>query len=338
PFRYINEENLKRLAYLLRKEPPKTIALVIGYLKPELVREILSILPPELQTQVAVNMATIRQMTEAQVRTIDREIKEKIDFLVGGLDGLLKVLDDADIETRNNIMDYLEQEKPELYEMVKKSILSFDDIPSFPDQALQMILREIKTESLAKALRDASQDVINKIFSNMSSGASALLKEEMEYGRPLSPEQIEEERKKILDLIKNLEKEGKIVVREREKNTMLQGEEEIAEPGSEGLGGTGTAGSGTAVPQSSQELFQYYQAGVQFFEAGDTDQALNYFNYCVQADPGMWQAHQYLGILYYNAGQYDQARESLEAAARINPREPSIQEWLDSLKAATGGS
>lgn len=330
PFRYIDEGNLKRLVYLLRKEPPKIIALVLSYIKPELVREVLNILPPELQAQVAVNMATIRQMTEAEVTKIDKEIKEKIDYLVGGLDNLLQVLDEVDIDTKNNIMEYLEQEKPELYEMVKKATLSFDDIPNFPDQALQTILRELKTESFARAMRNAPQEVFNKIFNNMSSGASALLKEEMEYGRPLTQEQIEDERKKVLDIIKTLERDGKIVIREREKHTMLQGEEEIQSSDWEGIADSAVGPSRV----SSQELYEYFQAGVSMHEEGRYDDALAYFNYCIQADPSMWQAHQYRGITQYSLGRPDDALASLQKALQINPQDPGIREWIESLKQA----
>jgi flagellar motor switch protein FliG len=331
PFRYVTEENLKRLVYLLRKEPPKTIALVISYLKQELVKEILCMIPPELQTQVAVSMATIRQMTKNQVMQIDTEIKEKIDFLVGGLDSLLKVLDDVDMETKNNIMNYLEQEKPELHEMVKKSILSFEDIPVFPDPALQIIVRELKTESLARALRNAPQDIIQKFVSNMSSGAAALLKEEMEYGRPLTPEQIDDERKKILDTIKILERDNKIVVREHDKHTLLQGEEEIAESDWEGIAGSALSAH-AAAGSPTQNVYDYYQAGVQMFEAGNTNEALSYFVYCVQADPSLWQAYQYLGTIYYQTNQLQESLRAFENAIRLNPGNTDIQAWIDNLR------
>lgn len=334
PFRYINQENLKRLVYLLRKEPPKIIALVVSYLKTELVKEIISILPPELQTQVAVNMATIRQMTEAQVMAVDQEIKEKIDFLVGGLDSLLKVLDEIDVETKNNILEYLEQEKPELYDMVRKSILVFDDIPQFPDQSLQIILRELKTDTLAQAMRDAPQEVIDKIFRNMSSGAAALLKEEMEYGRLLTPEQIEEERKKILDTIKILERDGKIVIREREKNTVLQGEEEIDSADWEGIAGSAMQASAEHSAGASNELYDYYQGGVSLYEAGRYDEALTYFNYCVQADPAMWQAHQYIGIVHHQLGRNNAALQAFQAALQINPRDQGLRDWVENIQAA----
>jgi hypothetical protein len=70
PFAYIDEKNLKRLIYLVRKEPPDVIALVASYLKPELVREVLVNLPAELQAKVAMHMAMVKQMTEEEVRSI----------------------------------------------------------------------------------------------------------------------------------------------------------------------------------------------------------------------------------------------------------------------------
>ena len=59
----------------------------------------------------------------------------------------------------------------------------------------------------------------------MSAGAAALLKESMDYGRPLTPEQIEEERKNLIDLVTKLDKEGKITVRKKVKGGILDGEE-----------------------------------------------------------------------------------------------------------------
>ena len=43
-------------------------------------------------------------------------------------------------------------------------------------------------------MRGASIEYMNKFFTNMSAGAAALLKESMDYGRPLTADQVEEER------------------------------------------------------------------------------------------------------------------------------------------------
>ncbi len=87
PFVYINEENLRQLVYLflLRREEPWVIAVVLSYLKPEFARQVLSMLPLELQSKVAIEALTVKQITREQVRAIDAEVKENVDFVVGGV-------------------------------------------------------------------------------------------------------------------------------------------------------------------------------------------------------------------------------------------------------------
>src|SRR5215470_4393807 len=157
--------------------------------------------------------------------SIDEYVKKKIDFVLGGIENLIKILNEADKATRENILDYLRNEKPQLYERVREEVILFEDILKFPDSAVQGIVREIGTEQLSRALRGAAPEYMNKFFNNMSAGAAALLKESMDYGRPLTPDQIEEERKNLMDLITKLEREGKITIRKKRKAGILEGEE-----------------------------------------------------------------------------------------------------------------
>lgn len=323
PFEYINDENLKRMVYLIRREPAQTIALVVSYLKPEYVREVLNALEPELQAQVALEMATIRSMTEDDVKKIDDYIKEKIEFLIGGLYHLLEVLDQVDPVTQNNILDYLSHEKPELYEKVRKSIIMFEDIPSFPDPAMQTIIRDLKTPELAKALREAPQEIMNKFFSNMSANAVAILKEEMEYGRPLTADEIGNERKNIINLIKQMEKDGKVFIREKPKGDVLEGVEDTAVEG-----GVETADSGT--------FNEYFNAGVQFYEEQKFEDAVAYFEYCTQLNAHQPAVYQYLGNIYYSLGRTQEAIAAYERVLELNPDDTELAAWLTEQKNAIG--
>ena len=215
PFSYINETNLKRLAnlFLLRREEPWLIAVVLSYLKPDFARQVLSGLPVGLQTKVALEALKVRQVTREQVQAIDAEVKENIDFVVGGVERLIHLIEESDPATRNNILESLQNEKPVVYEYVRKAILLFDDIAGFPDREMQTVVRELKTETMSRALQGASPEVVNKFFANMSAGAGSLLKESMEYTKGVTPAQTEEQRGKIMDKVKAMEKEGKITVR-----------------------------------------------------------------------------------------------------------------------------
>lgn len=350
PFSYINEENLKRLVYmfLLRRDEPWVIALVLSYLKPEFARQVLSMLPLELQSKVAVETMTIRQLTKEQVKAIDTDVKENVDFVVGGVEKLTRMLEDADPNTKQNILEYLKTQKPAIYEKVKKAILLFEDIAHFPDRDMQSIVRALSTEDIGRALQKAAPEISEKFFLNMSKGGTALLKETMEYSRDLTDTQVEEARTKILDTIKTLEKEAKIVVREQisEEATIDEVElagglerkrrEDVAEKATQGLSSTpAQAPASSEQGQAEGQFQQYLDAGISLYNEGRYEESISYLQYAAQGDPTLWQAYQYLGGACYALGRTPEAFEYYEKYAS-GSRDPAVREWVDNLKQQTG--
>lgn len=350
PFSYITEENAKRLAYLfiLRKEEPWVIAVVASYLKPELARTMLTSLPVELQAKVAIEALTLRQVTREQVIAIDADVKENVDFVVGGMERLTSMLDEADTATRNNILTYLKNEKPLIYEAVRRNILTFEDIANFPDREMQVVVRELKTEAMAKALQGCSPEIVNKFFANMSAGAASLLKESMEYSSGLTPGQIEEERVKILEVVKALEKEGKITVRQKgetggydlvegmqeELGAMERRQQRFAKSYAKSASAQPSAAPAPAVDPAQAQ--QYFDAGVQYYNAGQAEASVQYFEAALQLNPSLWEAHQYVGGILYQQGRAAEAMAHYERMVAINP-DPQLKQWLESLKTEAGG-
>ncbi len=346
PFSYINEENMKRLIYLflLNKEEPWVIAVVASYLRPDFARLLLTSLPIELQSKVALEALMVRQMTREQVVAINNDIRDKVNFVVGGIERLVGMLDEADSATRNNILNYLKNDKPAVYERVRKYILIFEDVVNFPDREMQTVVRELKTESMARALQNAPPDIVNKFFSNMSAGAGALLREAMEYTRGLTPAQIDEERAKVLDLVKVLEKEGKIAVREKPQEGMgldnLQfelGSRQRREQRVSAESARGSAGTPAPVPAATDpaEARRYYDAGAAAYAAGQMAECVSYLEYALTQDPGLLEARQYLGNALYQLGRTNDALGHFEALLRERP-DPQLQAWVDGLKTQVG--
>jgi tetratricopeptide (TPR) repeat protein len=357
PFTYITEENFKRLAnlFLVRQDEAWLVAVVLSYLKPDIGRATLTALPIEMQAKIAIEALKIRQVTREQLMAIDADIKESVDFVVGGMERLTQLLDEADTLTRANILQYLKNEKPEVYQRVRKFILTFEDAVTFPDRDMQTIVRELKTEAMAKALQGAAPDVVNKFLSNMSTGAASLLKESIEYAAGLTPSQVEEERSKIMDVIKVLEKEGKINVRQSRGDAFSGFHEEVASEREEKyaprtraaeqavaqlLSGTnaGPAGSGAppaAAPSpaaAAPQAQQYVAAGVQCHDAGQFPQAVQYLEYALSLDGSLWQARQYLGNCYVQLGRANEAIAQFEAVLSVNP-DDGLRQWVDGMKA-----
>ncbi|OGR60037.1 MAG: hypothetical protein A2X36_08755 [Elusimicrobia bacterium GWA2_69_24] len=336
PFSYINEENIKRLQnlFLLRREEPWLIAVVLSYLKPDFARQVLSGLPVGLQTKVALEALKVRQVTREQIMAIDAEVKENIDFVVGGVERLIHLIEESDPATRNNILESLQNEKPVVYEYVRKSILLFDDIAGFPDREMQTVVRELKTETMSRALQGASPEVVNKFYKNMSAGAASLLKESMEYQKELTAAQVEEERTKIVDQIKVLEKQGKITLRKGDEKDTFQ--EVLATD--EG-GARKSASSDPPAPAAEparpepnpEEGRRCFDAGVEQHTAGNMDEAVRFFRQAIEYDPELWDAYQYLGQGLYQTGRTAEAVMYYERYLEHHP-DPDLQSWVDGFK------
>jgi tetratricopeptide (TPR) repeat protein len=367
PFTYITEENFKRLAnlFLVRQDEPWLVTVVLSYLKPEIARATLTLLPVELQAKIAIEALKIRQVTREQLMAIDADVKESVDFVVGGMERLTQMLDEADTLTRANILEYLKNEKPDVYQRVRKFILTFEDAVTFPDRDMQTIVRELKTESMAKALQGAAPDVVNKFLSNMSAGAASLLKESIEYATGLTPVQIEEERSKIMDVVKVLEKEGKVNVRQSRGDAFSGFHEEVAndrlekyaprtraaEQAVATLLGSGGGATGAPVaaaaqpampalpapaqavsPAQAEAAKPYVQAGIQYHDAGRFQEAAQYLEYALSQDGTQWQGRQYLANCYVQLGRAAEAIAQFEQVLMVNP-DPGLRQWVDGMKA-----
>lgn len=65
----------------------------------------------------------------------------------------------------------------------------------------------------------------------------------------------------------------------------------------------------------------------------DFAQAFESWSTVLELVPGHAGAHQGLGFLYFRAGEFDEALEQLQEAARLSPDDPGIQRGIETVKA-----
>ncbi len=344
PFTYLSEENLKRLIYLflMRKEDPWVIAIVLSYMKPDLGRQALAMLPVEMQSKVALEALTVRQATREQIDAIDKDIRENVDFVMGGIDRMIKMLEEADPAIKKNILEYLKTQKPDIYEKIKKAILTFDDLPGYSDKDLQAIIRNVGNEDIARALSKADPAIVEKLFSNMSKGAANAIKEIMEYSSGISATQIDEAQAKILDAVKKLEAEGKITPRQGssqevyiiEGGEMSSGDARRRKYESMSGGPKPELPAGPTQEQIAQAA-QYQAAGIEMYNQGKAQESLQYLEYASSVNPGDAQTWQYLGAAYYSLQRVEEAVAAYEKYAALSG-DPAASEWLAGFKQSVG--
>jgi flagellar motor switch protein FliG len=89
---------------------------------------------------------------------------------------------------------------------------TFEDILKIDDNGIQMIMKEINQEDLLIALKTATDDLKEKLFTNMSERAALMLKEDLESLGPTKISEVEKAQQKIIAVCKKLEEDGKLII------------------------------------------------------------------------------------------------------------------------------
>ena len=219
PFSIARKADASQLLNVISYEHPQTIALILCYLQPERAAQVLSELSEETQSEVAFRIATMSSTSPMVIKEIEKVLESKLSSVVrndmtiiGGVDTLVGILNQADRTTEKNITESLEREDAELADKVKSSMFVFEDIITLDDISIQRILREVDAKDLALALKGCSEDVANSIYKNQSKRAAAALKEDMEFLGPVRLMDVEKSQQKIVAVIRRLDDAGEIIV------------------------------------------------------------------------------------------------------------------------------
>jgi flagellar motor switch protein FliG len=130
----------------------------------------------------------------------------------GGVKGLADILNSADRATERNVIETLAQKDGQLAEEIRMLLFVFEDIVKIDDRGVQLVLKDVDQKDLALALRGVSEEVKQKIVTNMSQRGAEMLIEEMEYQPPQRRSVIEEAQGRIVASIRRLEDAGAIVI------------------------------------------------------------------------------------------------------------------------------
>ena len=97
-------------------------------------------------------------------------------------------------------------------EEVKRRMFVFDNITTLDDRSLQRVLREVDFKDLGLALKNASEEVKERIHANMSTRAVEMLEEDIAAHGPVRLKHVEEAQGRIVNVIRRLEEAEEIII------------------------------------------------------------------------------------------------------------------------------
>ena len=219
PFTFLQKAESENLLTFIQDEHPQTIALIVSHLPHHKASEILVGLPQEKQIEVVQRVASMEQTNPLVIQEVESGLESRLSNMlmhsvdrVGGTSTVAEILNLCDRQTERSIMEGMESDHPDLAEEVRRLMFVFEDILLVDDKGIQSVLKEVDNDELCLALKTASEELQQKIFTNMSSRAAEVIQEDMEFMGPVRLSDVEAAQQRIVDIVRRLEDAGDIVI------------------------------------------------------------------------------------------------------------------------------
>ena len=207
------------IADLIKDEHPQIVATILVHLEYDLAGNVLKCFTDRLRNDVLLRIATLdgvqpqalHELNEALTRLLmgSESIKKTV---MGGVRQAAEILNNVGQAIETSIIDNVREYDPDLAQKILEEMFIFENLLEVDDRGIQLLLREVQSDSLIIALKGAPEELQDKIFKNMSQRAAEMLKEDLEAKGPVRLSEVEAEQKEILKIARRLADEGQIVL------------------------------------------------------------------------------------------------------------------------------
>lgn len=209
----------KQIANMFRGEHPQTTALVIAHLATPQAAAVMKELEPAVSADVALRMARMEKVSPDMLELIERSLGSDSDLdlqrgmsSAGGPASVAAILNLLQGSLEKTILEKVADQDQALSDQIKNLMFVFEDLRGLDDRALQRLLRDVDTKTLALSLKGASGELRHRITSQMSQRAAAALAEEMEMLGPTRMRDVEAAQATVVAQARALEEAGELVL------------------------------------------------------------------------------------------------------------------------------
>ncbi|MGA8864745.1 MAG: flagellar motor switch protein FliG [Gallionella sp.] len=205
------------VAEMIGNEHPQIIATILVHLDPDQSAEILKMLTERTRNDVLLRISTLDSVQPVALRELNDVLGKLMSGggtgkknLKGGVAAAAEILNYMGNALETEMMENVRGFDPDLAQKIEDKMFIFENILDIDDRGIQLILREVQSESLIVSLKGASEELREKIFKNMSQRAAEMMREDLESKGPVKLSEVESNQKEILKIVRRLSDEGQI--------------------------------------------------------------------------------------------------------------------------------
>lgn len=214
----LNLMEASMVAELIRDEHPQIIATILVHLERHQAADILELFDDKLRNDVVLRIATFSGVQPAALQELTEVLSGMLDgqnlkrSKMGGVRTAAEILNLMNSSLEETAIETVRAHSEDLAQKIIDEMFLFENLMDLDDRSIQLVLKEIDTNSLVVALKGAPEGLMEKFLRNMSRRAADLMREDMEARGPIRVSQVEAEQKAVLQVVRRLADSGEIVL------------------------------------------------------------------------------------------------------------------------------
>ncbi|MCK2184922.1 flagellar motor switch protein FliG [Halomonas getboli] len=214
----LNLMEASMVAELIRDEHPQIIATILIHLERHQASDVLETFDDKLRNDVVLRIATFSGVQPAALQELTEVLTGMLDgqnlkrSKMGGARTAAEILNLMNSHQEEAAIETVRSHSEDLAQKIIDEMFLFENMVDLDDRSIQLVLKEIDTNSLVVALKGSPETLMDKFLRNMSQRAADLLREDMEARGPIRVSQVEAEQKTILQVVRRLADSGEIVL------------------------------------------------------------------------------------------------------------------------------
>jgi flagellar motor switch protein FliG len=216
----LREAEGEKIARLLSGERPQTIALVLSHLSARQAGGVLTLLQPNLQTEVVRRLVDLEETDTAVLQEVEQALESRLSQKVpmqrrrvAGLQAIGGILQASESNVRLQILDNLAAHDRALAERLGPPPMEFDDLADLDDATIADAFRAADPQWIMPALLGASPEITDRVLHLLPRAQAESLRRKLEHPGPIRLSDVETARKKIAEIaVRVVYAKGKITL------------------------------------------------------------------------------------------------------------------------------
>jgi flagellar motor switch protein FliG len=207
----------RSVADIIRNEHPQIQAIVIAYLDSDQAAEIMGYFTDTTRLDIMMRISALDNVQPSALQELNDILEKQFagnagsqTTTMGGYKCAAEIVNNLDSNVAGQLLDAIKQMDEETGTQIEDLMFVFDNLTDVDDRGIQGLLREISSEILIVALKGAEPDLQQKIYSNMSTRAADLLRDDLEAKGPVKLSEVEAAQKEILTIARRMADAGEI--------------------------------------------------------------------------------------------------------------------------------